>query len=64
MFREMSFLTEAFAAQAARERLFAGVSTDMNIDRVLVLEALRADGAVVERALFSNSIAHGTGSRT
>lgn len=47
---EVRLLPEAFAAEIARERLFARVHPHVHIDRVFVLERFRADRAVVQRA--------------
>ena len=45
----MSFLSETFPTKLARKRLLSRVRSDVDIDTVLVLEALVADVAVVEQ---------------
>lgn len=56
MLGEMGLLAEAFAAQRTGERLLAGVRANVHVHRVLVLEALGANRAVVQRALLALTV--------
>lgn len=47
VFSQVSFLAEAFATQFTIEGLLASVCTDVDVDTILVLEALVADVAEV-----------------
>lgn len=53
MLGQVGFLAEALAAERAGERLLAGVRPDVHVYAVLVLEALAADAAVVQRAFLA-----------
>lgn len=56
VFGQVRLLAETFATQRAGEGLLTGVCTYVHVHRVLVLEALRADGAIVQRALLALTI--------
>lgn len=53
---KMGLLTETFPAEAAREGLLARVGANVHVDGVLVLEALGADAAVMQRPLFAHAV--------
>lgn len=57
----MRLLPETLPAQAAREGLLAGVRAYVHVHRVLVLEALRAYAAVVQRSLLPDAVARRRG---
>ena len=50
---QVGLLPEALAAERAVERLLARVRPYVHVHAVLVLEALAADAAVMERALLA-----------
>ncbi len=52
VFGQVGLLAEVFAAHGTREGLLARVRPDVDVDRVLVLEALAADAAVVQQTLL------------
>lgn len=58
---QVRLLPEALPAEPTSERLLPGMSTNMHIDRVLVLEALRADTTIVQTALLPHPVTRGRG---
>lgn len=50
---QVCLLAEAFAAERAGKRFFAGMRPDVHVHAVLVFEALAADAAVVQRAFLA-----------
>lgn len=61
MLGQVCFLPKTLSAQTARERFFPGMSPDVDVHRVFILEAFGADAAVVQRPLFSHPVARGSG---
>lgn len=57
--RQVRLLPETLTAEAAGEGFLPRVRPDVDVHRVLVLEALRADAAVVQRALLPDPVAGG-----
>lgn len=58
--RQVRFLAKTLAADGAREGFLARVRADVHVDRVLVLEALAADGAIVQRSFLADAaVGHG-----
>lgn len=49
----MSFLAKSFATNGARKRFLSGVSTNVHRHRVLILESLVANEAMVQRPLLT-----------